>query len=470
MVWRQRKREEEKNDMKTEKSDMNRQLAAAPVFSLLVRLALPVTVAQFANALYSMVDKMYLGHIPETGTTALSALGVAFPIIMLISAFSCIPGMGGSPLASIAMGEKNMERADQCLSNAFTMLLVVGISLTVLLWIFLEPMLILFGADAQILPYAESYLRIYLLGTVFVELALGLNPFINAQGFTMQGTFTILIGAVLNLILDPIFIFQWGMGVEGAAIATVLSQIVSAVWVIAFLCSKKATLRIRRRYMKPDGKLIREICQLGVSPFTFRINESLVVIVLNRLLLSYAGDDGNLHIASMGLLSNMSQVFFMPLTGIITGAQPILSYNLGSRNYSRLKETVKYSRYLSMGCAILMWAAMMFLPKQICRMFTEDPALIGLTSVTMRIMFCTVWVLGLQMVNQNAFVALGNSVYSFLFGIMRKLLFLIPLAFLMPLIFGVWGIYAAEAVSNLLTTVITHIVFQSYLKKLVIEK
>lgn len=448
---------------------MNCQLAQAPVFSLLIRLALPVTAAQLANALYSMVDKMYLGHIPGTGTEALSALGVAFPIIMLISAFSYIPGMGGSPLASIAMGEKNLEKADQCLSNSFSMLLIIGTALTVILWIFLEPLLSLFGADAQILPYAEKYLRIYLLGTIFVELSLGLNPFINAQGYTIQGMITILIGAVLNLLLDPLFIFHWEMGVEGAAIATVISQMVSAAWVLVFLHSKKAIFRIRAKYLKPDKKLVTEICKLGVSPFTFRINESLVVIVLNRLLVSYAGGDGNLHIASMGLLSNMSQVFFMPLTGIITGAQPILSYNLGCRNHLRIKETVKYARYLSMGCAVVMWAAMMFAPRQICRLFTDDPELISLTAVTMRIMFCTVWVLGLQMVNQNAFVALGNSFYSFLFGIMRKLLFLIPLALLLPFLWGVWGVYAAEAVSNLLTTVITHIVFQSYLNKLMTQ-
>lgn len=455
--------------MKTEKRDMNSQLASAPVLPLLIRLTIPVTVAQLANALYSMVDKMYLGHIPETGTLALSGLGIAFPIIMLISAFSYIPGMGGSPLASIAMGEGNMGKANKCLSNALTMLLVVGISLTVILWIFMSPLLTLFGASKEVLPYAERYLRIYLLGTVFVELSLGLNPFINAQGYTLQGTITIVIGAVLNLILDPLFIYHWDMGIEGAAIATVISQMISTNWVISFLRSPKTTLRIRLCDMKPDKKLIKEICKLGVSPFTFRINESLVVIVLNRLLVRYGGSSSDLHIASLGLLSNMSQVFFMPLTGVITGAQPILSYNLGCGNYSRLKETVKYARGLSMACAILMWAAMMFLPRQICMLFTEDHTLIELTTVTMRMMFCTVFVLGLQMVNQNAFVALGNSFYSFLFGIMRKLLFLIPLALILPMIWGVWGIYAAEAVSNLVTTLITHIVFRSYLEKLIKE-
>ena len=447
-------------------SSMNQRLATAPVLPLLIRLTIPITVAQLVNALYSLVDRMYIGHMPETGTLALSGIGLTFPIIMVISAFSCIPGRGGSPLASIAMGAGDIRKAERYLANSFSLLAFIGTVLTLACSFFMEPMLRAFGADSSTLPYAMDYLKIYVLGSIFVEFSLGLNPFINAQGYTFHGTITIVIGAVLNIILDPLFIYAFHMGIAGAAVATVISQMVSAAWVIWFLCSGKGTLRLRLKDMAPSWDILKRTCALGVSPFTFQINESIVVIVLNWLLIRYGGADSNLHIASMSLLTSVSQVFFMPLIGIITGAQPILSYNLGARNFPRLRETVRYSRILSISCAVLMWFCLMAFPRTICSMFTSDPKLLSLTSVTMRIMFSTVLVLGLQMVNQNAFVALGNTVCSFIFGIMRKLLLLLPLAFTLPLFFGVWGIYGAEAVSNLLTTIITHAVFTRYFKKL----
>lgn len=340
------------------KQDMNSQLAGARVLPLLVRLTIPITIAQLVNALYSIVDRIYIGHMPQVGTLALGGIGITFPIIMIIAAFSCIPGMGGAPLASIAMG------------------------------------------------------------------------------------------------------------IAGAAIATVISQMVSALWVLRFLVSGRATLRLGLDAMKPRWDIIRPMCVLGISPFTFRVNESIVVVVLNWLLIRYGGAASNLHIASMALLTSISQVFFMPLIGIITGAQPILSYNLGAGNFARIKETIHYSRILSISCAVIMWFGLVAFPGQICRMFTSDGQLISLTTVTMRIMFSTVLVVGLQMVNQNAFVALGNTWYSFIFGIMRKLILLLPLAIFLPYVVGVWGIYMAEAISNVLTTVITHIYFTRYMKRL----
>ncbi|MDD3140441.1 MAG: MATE family efflux transporter [Lachnospiraceae bacterium] len=445
---------------------INDQLAHSAILPLLVRLTMPVTIAQLVNALYSIVDRMYIGHMPDMGTLALSGVGITFPITMLVSAFSCIPGMGGATLASICIGRGNYEEAERYLSNALLMLTVIGLSIIVLCVPFLDLLLVSFGATDATLPYAHDYLLVYLCGTIFVELSLGLNPFINAQGFTGYGTITVLIGAVLNVILDPIFIYHFNMGIAGAAFATVISQFVSSVWVIVFLCSKKAIIKIQFKKIKPDLNIIKSTCALGVSPFTFRINESIVVIAINHLLLLYGGINANLHIASMAILSSISQIFFMPLIGIITGAQPLLSYNLGSKNFPRIKQTIHYARILSMSCATVMWLMMMFFPNIICMLFSNDSSLISLTTVTMRIMFCTVIVLGLQMVNQNAFVALGNTKYSFIFGIMRKLLFLLPLAFIFPHIFGVWGIYAAEAVSNLLTTIITHIFFQRYMSKL----
>lgn len=446
--------------------DMNSQLAGAKILPLLIRLTIPITIAQLVNALYSIVDRMYIGHMPQVGTLALSGIGITFPIIMIIAAFSCIPGMGGAPLAVIAMGSGDMERGRRFISNAFLLLAGIGILLMAACSAFLTPMLKAFGADSSTLPYAEDYLRIYLAGTVFVEISMGMNPFINAQGFTGVGTFTIVIGAFLNIILDPVFIYVLDMGIGGAAIATVLSQLVSALWVLRFLCSGRATLRLSLKDMRPAWEIIRPMCALGLSPFTFRVNESIVVIVLNWLLIRYGGAAGNLHIASMAILTSISQVFFMPLIGIITGAQPILSYNLGAGNFDRIRETIHYSRILSIGCAAVMWFCLVAFPGPICRMFTGDSQLISLTTVTMRIMFCTVLVLGLQMVNQNAFVALGNTWYSFIFGIMRKLILLLPLAIFLPYVAGVWGIYMAEAISNVLTTCITHIYFTKYMRKL----
>lgn len=450
----------------TKNININEQLAHAKILPLLVRLTIPVTVAQLVNALYSIVDRMYIGHMPGIGTQALSGIGLTFPIIMIIAAFSCLPGMGGAPLASIAMGKGDIKKAQHYLNNAISMLIFISLIITISCILMLKPMLLAFGANEATLPYARSFLSIYLIGTVFVELAMGLNPFINTQGFTGTGTITIVIGAVLNIILDPIFIYVLNLGIAGAAIATVISQMISAIWVVQFLCSKKSIIRLNIHDMKPDLEIIRSTCALGVSPFTFRVNESIVVIILNRLLIHYGGALGDLHIASLAILSSVSQIFFMPLIGIISGAQPILSYNMGAKNHPRLRETISYARILSISCAVLMWLVMILVPGIICKLFTSDASLIRLTTITMRIMFSTVLVLGLQMVNQNAFVAMGNTWYSFLYGIMRKLLILVPLAFLLPHMFGVWGIYMAEAVSNLITTFVTHIAFTKYMNKL----
>ena len=445
------------------KANINQQLAGGKILPLLIKLSVPATIAQLVNALYSIVDRMYIGHMPDVGTMALSGIGLTFPITALIAAFSCLPGMGGAPLASIAIGEGDMKKAQKYLCNTVSMLLVMSLVLTVFFLTFLEPLLVMFGADASTLPYAADYLRIYLLGTVFVQLALGLNPFINTQGFTLIGTMSVVIGAFLNIVLDPLFIYGFDMGIKGAAIATVIAQAASSIWIFLFLTSKKSYIRINLKDMKVEGWIWKKTCALGVSPFTFRVNESIIVILLNHLLLKYGGTDGNLHIASMAILSSMSSVFFMPLSGIVTGTQPLLSYNYGARNYSRIRGTIHYARMLSFGCAVMMWIFFVFAPGLVCRMFTDNAELIEMTKATMRIMFSTILVLGFQMTNQNAFVAMGNTKYSFLFGIMRKVLLLVPLALIMPLFMGVWGVYVAEAISNPVTTIITFIVFERYM-------
>ncbi|MDD6520187.1 MAG: MATE family efflux transporter [Oribacterium sp.] len=445
---------------------MNEELAAAKILPLLIRLTIPATAAQLVNALYSIVDRMYIGHMPGDGTLALSAIGLTYPITMLVAALSCLPGMGGAPLASIALGKGEVGRAQKYLCNALTMLLTISVIMTAGCLIFLKPLLILFGADHSTLPYASQYLTIYLLGTVFVELSLGLNPFINTQGYTFIGTMSVVIGAIINIVLDPILIYVLHMGVRGAAIATVTAQFVSCVWILHFLSSPRSSIRLCAEDMRPDKEILCTTCALGISPCTFRVNESVVVILLNRLLIIYGGAEANLHLASMAILSSISQVLFMPLIGIVTGAQPLLSYNLGAKNYPRLRETIRYARILSMSCATLTWAILMFWPELVSMLFTRNPELTVLTKLSMRIMFSTFFVIGMQMINQNAFVAMGNTRYSFLFGIMRKLLFLVPLALVLPHFIGVWGIYAAEAVSNPLTAVITYVVFECYMHQL----
>lgn len=443
--------------------NITQQLESSRLFPLLIRLTIPATIAQLVNALYSLVDRMYIGHMPGTGAIALSGIGLTFPITMMISAFSCLPGMGGAPLASIALGQGDSKKAQQILCNAASLLLAVSFALTLLCSAFLRPLLILFGADAQTMPYALDYLQTYLLGTLFVELSFGLNPFINAQGFVLTGTISVVIGAILNIVLDPILIYTLDMGIRGAAIATVFSQFISCLWVIGFLSSRHSLIRLNWRDMLPDRAILRSICALGISPFTFRVNESLIVILINRLLLYYGGSDANLHLASMAILNSIGQIFFMPLLGIVTGLQPILSYNYGARNYIRVRSSIRCARILSLSCAILMWGGLMLFPRAICLLFTEDAVLTDLTEKTIRLMFSTSFVLGLQMINQNAFVAMGNTRFSFLFGIMRKVLLLIPLALILPHFFGVWGVYAAEMISNPVTTLLTHAVFQRFL-------
>ena len=448
------------------RANINQQLASAKILPLLVKLTIPATVAQLVNALYSIVDRMYIGHMPDVGTIALSGVGLTFPVTMMISALSYLPGMGGAPLAAIAIGEKNIPKAQKYLCNAAFLLVAMSLATMAICLIFLRPLLTLFGADAETMPYAYDYLWTYLMGTVFVELALGLNPFINTQGFTVIGTISVAIGAVLNIILDPLFLYVLDMGIRGAAIATVISQFVSCVWILLFLTSKRSCIRLNWRDMRPDRQILLSTCALGVSPFTFRVNESLVMILLNRLIRVYGGVDANLHLASMTILNSISQIFFMPLLGIVSGAQPILSYNFGAHNYPRIRETIHYARMLSFGCAVVMWGVIMAVPGAVCVLFTDNLQLKALTEVTLRIMFCTVFSLGFQMINQNAFVAMGNTRYSFLFGIMRKLLILVPLALILPHFFGIWGIYAAEMISNPVTTAITFVVFERYMRRI----
>lgn len=447
-------------------NSMNERLANEPILPLLIKLSIPAAVANIVSALYSVVDRWFIGRIPSIGTEALGGVGLTFPIIMLITAFSMLVGMGAAPRASIAMGAGEHNKAEKYLGNAVTMLVAIGVSIILLCIIFDDEMLKLFGASKETLPFAKQYLNIYVLGTVFMLISLGLNSFINAQGNTKIGMMTVIIGALINIILDPIFIFLLDLGIAGAAWATVISQFISALWVILFLISKKSSLKIYLKNLVPDKDIIFSSLSLGVSAFIFYVNESIVVIVINRLLIHYGGYLSDVYITCMSILSSINQIFFLPLKGIVQGAQPIVSFNRGSGNFQRIKNTVIYARIISIGCAVIMWSIFMIFPEKVAEFYTTDIELINMTSKAIRIMFCTIFMLGMQMINQNLFIAIGNAKYSFLFGIMRKVLLLIPLAFILPMVFGVWGIFAAEAVSNFITTIITYIVFTKYIKKL----
>lgn len=451
--------------MKT--ATLEEQLNNTGVTKLLIRLSIPATAAQLVSALYNVVDRMYISHLAGVGTDALAGLGLCFPLIMFNTAVSLLISSGSSALSTIKMGEGKNDDASKLLNGAFTLLVVSGAVLMALTYAFLEPMLTFFGGSENTLPYAMEYMNIYLMGTIVGQISLGMNYFINSQGYTRTGMISVVCGAVANIILDPILIFGFDMGIKGAAIATVISQVISAVWVMAFLCSKTPVLRMSKSKLMPDAALMKKGCTLGLANFIFQINESVVVIVLNRLLLKYSPAGlGDVHIAALSIVSTLQQFFFMPLKGLVQGSQPIISYSVGAKNYPKIHDTIISARVLSIICATIMWFIYCFMSDPLANLFTPNPELAEIAAFAIRISFSTVFVLGMQMINQNSFISMGNVKYSFIFGLMRKIILLIPLALILPQFFGVWGVYAAEAVSNVITTIITYFFFNSYMAKL----
>lgn len=446
---------------------MEEQLRTHKTFPLLLKLAIPAVAAQVLNALYNLVDRMFIGHMGGEGTLALSGLGICFPIISLVTAFAWLVGMGGAPLLSISLGEKKEEDAARIESNAFLMLLLIGVTLTVFCFFFARPVLILFGASDKILPYAVTYLRIYVLGSTAVMIAGGMNSFINAQGHTALGTVTIAIGALLNIFLDFLFISVLHMGIRGAAIATVIAQIISALWVMQLLFfSDRIGVKIKIKYMALRISYVRRILALGVSSFVFMANESLVGVVLNRLIRRYEGygDIGDLYISALTIVVSMSQLFFMPLQGITQGAQPMVGYCKGAKDYDRISETVRDGKILGIISATAFWVFFMFAPRLVASIFTKDAALIELSEGILRISFWECPLFGIQMLNQHMFVAMGNAKYSFIFAIMRKVLLLIPIACILPVFMGVNGVFLAESVSTVITVIVTQIAYTHYMK------
>lgn len=440
-----------------------KRLGTAPLGKLIFQLALPGILAQLINVLYNMVDRMYIGHMPETGATALTGLGVCLPIIVLISAFSAFAGMGGAPLAAIQLGKGDKERAEKILGNATTMLLACSVILTVVFGIFKEPILYAFGASEETIGFALDYINIYLVGTIAVQLALGLNTYISCQGNAKTAMLSVLIGAVLNIVLDPIFIFGLDMGVKGAALATIISQAVSAIWVVKFLISKKSVIRIRLEHMKPDWKVIGSVCALGISPFVMQSTEALVTIVLNSGLQKYGGD---LYVGSLTILQSVMQLIVVPVNGMTQGVQPVISYNYGAGKHERVKKTFRIVVIADLTVTVIACLLTQFLPGVFAAIFTDEEPLIALVKEVMPVFFSGIWIFGVQMACQSTFMGMGQAKVSLFLALLRKVILLIPLALVLPKFFGVQGIYYAEPVADIVAAVTTGIVFLLMSKKL----
>lgn len=432
-------------------------LAIAPIGPLMLRLAAPAVAAQLINVLYNIVDRIYIGHIAVVGKTALTGVGVTFPILTLISAFSAFAGMGGAPLASIRLGAGDRKGAEAILGSAVSMLVTMALVLTVGFSVFQRPLLLAFGASADTIGYATDYLTIYLLGTIFVQLSLGLNTFISAQGKAVPAMCSVLIGAVLNILLDPLFIFVFRMGVKGAALATILSQAVSAVWVVGFLCSGRSGLHIRREHLGFRPHVMGKIAALGVAPFIMQSTESLVTVVLNVGAQKYGGD---LYVASITILQSVMQIIVMPSHGITTGVQPIMSYNYGAKNYARVRAVFRRLLAVTMTVTTAAFLLVALFPAAVALMFNDDPQLVTLVGRVMPLFFGGVWAFGAQVACQSTFMALGQAKTSLFLALLRKIILLVPLAVLLPWLSGsVMGLYAAEPVADFLASAATLTLF-----------
>ena len=419
-------------------------LGTDPMLPLVLRMAFPAVMAQIVNLLYTLVDRVYIGHIPGIGTDALAGVGVTGSVIILISAFSAIVSGGGAPLAAIALGQGNRERAGKLLGNGLVMLVAMALTTSLLSYVFMEPILLFTGASSHTLPYAVDYLSIYLLGTLFVEVSVGLNTFINCQGRPGIAMCSVLIGAALNILLDPLFIFVLGMGVKGAAWATILSQACSAVWVLRFLTSRQASLRLEWHYLKPERNVVLAIVALGLSPFIMASTESLVGFVLNGTLERY----GDIYVSALAVMQAAMLCVSVPLTGFAQGFVPVVSYNYGHGNKARVKECFRIVLAVMFSFNFLLVLFMILFPSLIASAFTSDTRLIDIVRLTMPIFLSGMTIFGLQRACQNMFVALGQAKISIFIALLRKVILLVPLALLLPRWLGVEGVFWAEGLSD----------------------
>lgn len=445
-------------------NDNKEMLGTAPIGKLLFKLALPTVVAQLINMLYNIVDRIYIGHMPGDGSLALTGVGVCMPIIMIISAFAALISSGGAPRASIYMGKGDNDSAEKILGGCFTLQLFLSAILTAVLLIWNEDLLLMFGASKNTIGYATDYMNIYAIGTIFVQLTLGMGAFITAQGFAKVGMMTVLIGAVSNIILDPIFIFGCNLGVRGAALATIISQAISCVWVLSFLRGKKTYLKLQRKNMRIDGKLVFPCVALGLSAFIMQSSESVISVCFNSSLLKYGGD---IAVGAMTILTSVMQFAMLPMQGIAQGAQPISSYNYGAKNTDRVKKTF---RLLLTSCVVysfVIWGAIMLFPQVFAGIFTPDKELINFTANALRIYCGVMCIFGIQIACQMTFVSTGNAPCSIIVAIVRKFVLLLPFIYLIPNLVQdkTMGVYLAEPVADIIAVTFTAILFAVQFKK-----
>lgn len=434
-------------------------LAKEPIGKLLLKLALPTVAAQIINMLYNIVDRIYIGHIKGVGALALTGVGVCMPIIMIVTAFAALVGNGGAPRASIFMGKGENDSAEKTLGNCFTLQIIISVVLTAVLLIWNRDLLMAFGASENTIEYAVSYMNIYAVGTIFVQLTLGMNAFITAQGFAKTGMLSVLIGAVANIILDPIFIFGFGLGVRGAALATIISQAASCTWVLLFLFGKKTVLKIRVKNMGLQKKIILPSIALGLATFIMQASESVISVCFNSSLLKYGGD---IAVGAMTILTSVMQFAMLPLQGLGQGAQPIISYNYGAKNVERVKNAFWLLLKVSLSYAVLLWAFIMIFPQGFAGMFTSDPELLVFTKTALRIYTACLFLFGIQMACQMTFTSLGKAGSSIIVAVMRKFILLIPLIYIMPAILRenkAVAVYMAEPIADFLAVTFTAILF-----------
>ena len=440
-------------------------LGKEPIGKLLRSLAIPTITAQLINMLYNIVDRIYIGHIPESGALALTGVGVCMPLIMIVSAFAALVGSGGAPRASIHMGKQDYDQAEKILGNCFTLQVVISAILTAVLFLFNRKFLLAFGASENTIEYAVSYMNIYSLGTIFVELTLGMNMFITAQGFAKTGMLSVLIGAVCNIVLDPVFIFGMHMGVRGAALATVLSQACSTIWVLAFLTGKKTRLKIRLRNMGLTPSVILPCVALGAATFVMQSSESIISICFNSSLLKYGGD---IAVGAMTILTSAMQFVMLPLQGLGQGAQPIISYNYGARNAERVKGAFQLLLKVSLIYSTLIWLFVQVVPQAFAGMFTSDAELLAFTSRALRIYMACVFMFGIQIACQMAFTSIGFAKESIIVAVTRKFILLIPLIYILPRVLTgnqTFAVYTAEPVADFLAVTFTALLFRRQFKK-----
>ena len=452
----------EENKHAAAAASVDQRLGTASLVPLIFSLALPTALAQLVNMLYNIVDRIYVGHIPGSGSLALAGLGVTYPIIVLITAFSNLIGMGGAPRASVAMGRGDYKTAEKILGNCITLLIVLSVVLSVVFTIYGEPVLRAFGASENTLPYAMAYLRIYLMGTIFVQFTLGMTPFITNQGFAKTSMATTCIGAVCNIVLDPIFIYGFNMGVEGAAIATILSQAVSAVWVLIFFTGKRSVLRIRKENLIPAGRTLALVLSLGVSPFLMTATECVIQLAFNTGAATYGGDSA---VAIMSILFSVAQIANLPVQGFCQGAQPVVGFNFGARKLERVRQAFKIMLAVSMGVTTVVVGAVELAPQLFLGLFSSDAGLIALGAAPLRIYMLGFFFMGAQLACQQTFLGLGEAKISMFIALLRKVILLLPLSLVIPRVFGALGLsqlvglYVAEPVSDIISASTCTILF-----------